>query len=244
MFLPPLLTTPLLKIPLVLSGATFVHLATTPPTDPPKSHEVRRFEEGADTLSQYSRRSVIIFKATVWLGALSETILILAERAYPAAWATRVLSEIPDPYAPSRLRLSAPFLLGWALLAGGAALRRAAYRTLGRLFTWELALRDGHALCTAGPYATVRHPGYAAILAVLVGNALCAAAPGGVWRECWVQTWAGAGVVVYGAVATAVTAAMLVGRVAKEDEALRRAFGTEWEEWAARTPYQLVPFVY
>ena len=33
-------------------------------------------------------------------------------------------------------------------------------------------------------------------------------------------------------------------RARVEDEALRRAFGEEWEAWARRTPYSLIPYVY
>lgn len=97
MFLPPLLTTPLLKIPLVLSGATFVHLATTPPTDPPKSHEVRRFEEGADTLSQYSRRSVIIFKVTLRIFSSRTLPSLTPSLALGNSLARRPLRDHPYP---------------------------------------------------------------------------------------------------------------------------------------------------
>ncbi|OCH92229.1 hypothetical protein OBBRIDRAFT_773693 [Obba rivulosa] len=244
MFPPPVLTTPLLKVPLVLSGAVLVHISATPPTESPKPHEASRFQEDADTLSQHSRSSALFFKATVWLGALSETALILAERYYPAPLSARILSSLPDPYAPDRLRTSAPFLLGWLLICAGSALRLAAHRGIGRLFTWKPAPRDAHTLETAGPYAVVRHPGRTAMLTVMLGNLVCTFAPGSVWRECLLGSWAGRAVAACGVVTAAMTAATLVKRTEKEDEALKAAFGAEWEEWAKTTPYRLVPFVY
>ena len=37
---------------------------------------------------------------------------------------------------------------------------------------------------------------------------------------------------------------LLYARVNTEDAALREEFGEKWEEWAKRTPYKLVPWVY
>jgi len=39
-------------------------------------------------------------------------------------------------------------------------------------------------------------------------------------------------------------AVLLAQRCPLEDAALRKQFGAEWEEWAKKTPYKLVPFVY
>jgi protein-S-isoprenylcysteine O-methyltransferase Ste14 len=36
----------------------------------------------------------------------------------------------------------------------------------------------------------------------------------------------------------------LLSRIGTEDEALRRVFGAEWEKWAGRVRYKLVPWVY
>ena len=35
----------------------------------------------------------------------------------------------------------------------------------------------------------------------------------------------------------------LFTRMNKEDTVLRREFKREWDEWAKRTPYQLIPYV-
>lgn len=36
----------------------------------------------------------------------------------------------------------------------------------------------------------------------------------------------------------------LLARMAKEDDALRGKFGKQWEKWAERVPYKLIPWVY
>jgi protein-S-isoprenylcysteine O-methyltransferase Ste14 len=36
----------------------------------------------------------------------------------------------------------------------------------------------------------------------------------------------------------------LLARMSKEDDALRKTFGKQWEEWAKRVPYKLIPWVY
>lgn len=37
---------------------------------------------------------------------------------------------------------------------------------------------------------------------------------------------------------------ILVWRTGKEDEVLRSEFGKTWEDWARRTRYRLLPYVY
>ena len=37
---------------------------------------------------------------------------------------------------------------------------------------------------------------------------------------------------------------IIVLMVPREDAVLRKEFGTEWEAWAKRTPYRLVPYEY
>ena len=36
----------------------------------------------------------------------------------------------------------------------------------------------------------------------------------------------------------------LLMRIGHEDSLLRKEFGARWDEWAKRTPYRLIPFVY
>ncbi len=36
----------------------------------------------------------------------------------------------------------------------------------------------------------------------------------------------------------------LLGRMSKEDAALRLRCGKEWEDWARRVPYKLIPWLF
>ena len=73
-----------------------------------------------------------------------------------------------DPlYPPIPNKSSAPviypslgFVVGSMLTAAGGLLRLWCYQTLGRFFTWDLAVRKDHKLVTIGPYSIVRHPSY------------------------------------------------------------------------------------
>jgi len=77
---------------------------------------------------------------------------------------------------------------------------------------------------STGPYATVRHPLYAALLILLPANALL------------LGSW-------YGLAASAVLLAGLVLRTAMEDRELHRNLAG-YEEYAARIRYRLIPLVW
>jgi protein-S-isoprenylcysteine O-methyltransferase len=64
--------------------------------------------------------------------------------------------------------LAAGLALAWA----GFALRLAAKRTLGRFFVGAVVIQSQHQVITTGPYAVIRHPGYAASMLSLVGLGL------------------------------------------------------------------------
>jgi protein-S-isoprenylcysteine O-methyltransferase Ste14 len=49
---------------------------------------------------------------------------------------------------------------------------------------------------------------------------------------------------VYAAVAILSTSAIPFSRMSKEDEVLKRKFGSQWDDWARRVPYLVIPGVY
>ncbi|KAF9644887.1 hypothetical protein BDM02DRAFT_829359, partial [Thelephora ganbajun] len=51
------------------------------------------------------------------------------------------------------------------------ALRLFSFRTLGRHFTYQLAILPSHKLVTTGPYAYIRHPSYVALPLIVSGCA-------------------------------------------------------------------------
>ena len=124
-------------------------------------------------------------------------------------------------------------------------MRVVCHRALGRFFTWPVAVRENHALVTRGPYAVVRHPGYAAWVAMMGGNALLLLSRGSLFRESGLDRTLGGCVAVYGTLGYVVLVGWhLLSRMEKEDTVLRGEFGEQWDQWAQRTPYRLIPWVY
>lgn len=65
--------------------------------------------------------------------------------------------------------------LGWAgvvIMAVGVTVRAWAARTLGESYTRTLRVRTGQRVVDSGPYALVRHPGYAADILMWFGYGL------------------------------------------------------------------------
>ena len=62
---------------------------------------------------------------------------------------------------------------GVALFAAGLALRWYAIIYLGRFFTVNVSIQDGHRVVDSGPYRHIRHPSYAGVLLALIGYGLC-----------------------------------------------------------------------
>ncbi|KAI0357021.1 ICMT-domain-containing protein [Trametes cingulata] len=219
-------------------------VAYVPPNARPTTEEMSRYGAG-DRTNRNITVPIRVALAWSWTVCACELAALLARNAHTPA-ASAVLSLLfKDPSSAHRLALSRPFLLGLLSLLSGAALRKWCYLTLGRHFTFELALLKEHKLVTAGPYAIVRHPSYTGLLLALAGTAATELAPGGWLRESgWLGTTLGRAAAALRVAGMVVTCVGLVRRVRKEDEVLRGEFGREWEEWAGRVPYALVPYVY
>ncbi|KAI0325576.1 ICMT-domain-containing protein, partial [Cubamyces sp. BRFM 1775] len=140
--------------------------------------------------------------------------------------------------------------LGAALALLGAALRVACFRALGPLFTFELTISPTHRLVTDGPYAWVRHPSYAGVYAVLLGASAVMVAPGAWLREAWLAPSLVLGTVLAWVFVAFWTTKVVYAlrstnrRLGTEDAELRRVFGAQWEDWAGRVPWRLVPWVF
>jgi len=115
--------------------------------------------------------------------------------------------------------------IAMGIAVAGFVLRAWAVATLGRLFTVDVAIREGHALVKAGPFAFARHPSYTGLIAMFVG---------------WAITFGG---IVPAIVLLAPTIGALTYRMNVEEAALSSAFGAEYDAYRASTK-RLVPFVY
>ncbi|KIJ61772.1 hypothetical protein HYDPIDRAFT_95911, partial [Hydnomerulius pinastri MD-312] len=119
------------------------------------------------------------------------------------------------------------------------------YRALGQLFTFHLSIRKDHRLVTEGPYSTVRHPSYTAGLMTLLGALLAHGSSGSWLRESGLLEIPGVGVTL-GCLAAVFYWSCLraAARIPEEDKMMRLTFKGEWEGYAKRVKYRLVPFVY
>lgn len=159
------------------------------------------------------------------------------------------------------MRLSPTVLVGLALVAGGTVFRRAAFRAMGRHFTYRITMKKDHQLITEYPYSIVRHPGYTGLAVGALGANLVLFGPSNrfVWDVVLPRLRAigqGSGslsVGLVGIVAVGIAQASIVfdvacavvcARVGQEDKLLRERFGQEWRDWARRVPYKLFPGVY
>jgi protein-S-isoprenylcysteine O-methyltransferase Ste14 len=115
-------------------------------------------------------------------------------------------------------------VVGLGLYVAGFVWMLWALAVLGKQFSLEVTIQEGHELVTAGPYRYIRHPRYLGILVFMLGFAL-------VFRS-WLTVAAVLGLTL-----------LLLWRIHDEEGLLRREFGAEWEAYARRS-WRLVPFVY
>jgi protein-S-isoprenylcysteine O-methyltransferase Ste14 len=174
-----------------------------------------------------------------------------------------VSSQVLTTFTGSPRTSLAAFAPSWSWAAGtgiaiaGGLFRLRAFRELGRHFTFQLGVLKDHELLTTGPFALVRHPSYIGLFGLLWGGVLATVAPGSWVREVLLD-----GALAHGfasgpwwvpyaraLAAWAFTSRVIITigtfvRIPREDAMLRRAFGKQWDDWAMRTPYRLVPGVY
>jgi protein-S-isoprenylcysteine O-methyltransferase len=115
--------------------------------------------------------------------------------------------------------------VGVGVMAAGLSLRVWSARILGAQYTRTLRVGAGHRIVEAGPYALVRHPGYAGSLLM----------------------WFGFGFALTSVPATvAITVPMLAAyarRIEAEEAMLAGAFGDEYRSYQQRTA-RLLPGIY
>ncbi|WP_049927173.1 methyltransferase family protein [Halopiger goleimassiliensis] len=117
------------------------------------------------------------------------------------------------------------FWCGLAVILAGVAVRQYAVWTLGAAFSLEVTVDANDEVIESGPYGWVRHPSYTGGLLSLVGIGITTG------NALSVLVALAAGLAGYGY------------RIRVEERALREAL-EEYDAYAARTPYRLVPFVW
>jgi len=115
--------------------------------------------------------------------------------------------------------LSVPFFVS------GLLMFRRAHHELGREFSPTLEIKSGHRLHYEGAYFRLRHPMYASVLLMGLGQLLLV--PN----------------LIIGPLSLVGSVAVLFWRIPYEEAMMSRAFGNSWEWYCARS-WRLVPGVW
>jgi len=234
----------LLKIPFLLSEGLYASKATTRPNLPATPTETQKYG-GLDFAARTAHGLTTFHKIMLWISILCEVSVIIAD-TFPNPLVepiTSLLVRVPN--SATRIRLTPAFLASWTVMITGALMRLWCQHKLGRLFRWELSIQEDHKLFTDGPYAVVRHPSYTSGYMMLIGTFACLLGPGSWWAECGpLSSRIGQAIALLWASWPIFTLPSICARVVEEDRVLKREFGEEWEAWATRTPYRLIPFCY
>jgi protein-S-isoprenylcysteine O-methyltransferase Ste14 len=116
-------------------------------------------------------------------------------------------------------------IAGFALILLGGGLRWWAILTLGRYFTFDVAVRSAQPVVHSGPYRFVRHPAYSGTLLSLLGIGLALA------------NWASVVAILAGALIG------LLYRVRVEEMALIEALGQPYVDYMRHTK-RFIPFIF
>jgi protein-S-isoprenylcysteine O-methyltransferase Ste14 len=136
------------------------------------------------------------------------------------------------------LFIPVPELKGWFLpqrfhflVAAGVIVQAAffvlaisARRHLGRNWSAEVRIGEGHELVRTGPYRLLRHPVYTAMLGMFLGTAIASSQ-------------------YHALVGVAILVVAYLRKTRLEENILHQTFGAEWEAYR-RTTWALVPLVF
>ncbi len=150
--------------------------------------------------------------------------LILQSLGFAAVWSMRrtpVFSSFIDSQYAANLIFQ---IFAVVLAAISVWLAMSAIRELGKQWSLQARLVEGHKLITTGVYQTVRHPIYTAMLGMLVAT--------GIAYSNWLATLVG---VIIFFIGTKI-------RTVFEERLLGDAFGEEFTEWKAKVPGS-IPFI-
>lgn len=116
-------------------------------------------------------------------------------------------------------------LIALLVILAGLVLRFMAIKTLGKFFTTQVTIHDGHRLIKAGPYRYVRHPAYTGLLIAFAGAGLAM------------------GDLVALALLTLVPLFAINYRITLEEKLLLGEFGSMYQDYCRQTK-KLIPWLY
>jgi len=129
------------------------------------------------------------------------------------------------PQAAMSWKRTTLFFVGICLMLLGVALRWYSAATLGKYFTFDVAIQSGQILVEVGPYRYIRHPSYSGALLTLLGFGLA------------LGNWIGL------AANLSCMGFAYAHRIPVEEAALASALGEAYKQYMRRT-WRLVPFLF
>ena len=160
------------------------------------------------TARQADRGSLVVMSIVVGGGVIAACIL-------PLVWTSATIPSLRPQVT----------LVGIGVIVLGALLRWWSIFTLGRYFTFEVAVRSTQSVVQSGPYRFVRHPSYTAILIMLLAVGIV------------LLNWASIVVLL-------VTGLIGLGyRVRVEERALVEALGQPYVDYMGHTK-RFIPFIF
>ncbi|OAX34909.1 hypothetical protein K503DRAFT_411249 [Rhizopogon vinicolor AM-OR11-026] len=235
------------KVCLLICATGAQLYSLTPPNPTPDSKE-RLKPTGLELTISW----LPIFMKTIPIACVLAEIFVAFATAHESAISKSVTSLlIHSPLFPDFdfTLPSAALVAGFFLSIIGAVIRSHCYRTLGRLFTFELSIRQGHKLVTSGPYSIVRHPSYSGMWCFFLGIMLCHLHP-----RSWLVSCSGVFPSSDQAVKWILACIWMAlcsfwyilvgGRVRREEAMLEEYFGDDWRRYTKKVPYRLVPWLY
>ena len=129
------------------------------------------------------------------------------------------------PQAAISWKRTSLFFVGICFMLLGIALRWYSAGTLGKYFTFDVAIQTGQTLVEVGPYRYLRHPSYSGALLTLLGFGLA------------LGNWLGL------AANLSSMGFAYAYRISVEEAALVSALGESYKQYMRRT-WRLVPFLF
>ena len=147
---------------------------------------------------------------------------------------------------PDNLRMSNVTAIGLILMVLGTSIRLMTFRYLGRFFRFQVSIQEDHELIVSGPYAVVRHPSYSGLLILFIGWFPWQMSEGSwiIESGLWDMTLGRSFVMINIALIFMGAFQLVLVRTQKEDAALKKHFGTKWDNWAKDVPYAIIPGIY
>ncbi|KAH9930451.1 ICMT-domain-containing protein [Epithele typhae] len=264
-FQPLVVSTPLLKIPLLVAYATSMYTAWTPPKTKALPEMVQSDVTQTDFITRSMRVQVALATPCkvrlisprsptprsstshyLLCGlAVVEACLLVSYHAPQNFVSDNIIALFGRGLTASSLQPSPISFVGLACATFGAQIRIWCHQALGKYFTWKVSVHDDHKLITDGPYAIVRHPSYLGWLLVAAGNLTYLFDPASYFAASgFAGTTAGRATATFVVLQAVQLTVGLLGRMDQEDRKLKETFGDQWRAYAAHVPYSVVPFVY